>query len=61
MGRYGEMEEVAAVAVFLASAESSYVNGHILNVDGGMNEAGHMFDEAEMRTYAARAPEPETR
>lgn len=61
MGRYGEMEEVAAVAVFLASAESSYVNGHILNVDGGMNEAGHMFDEAEMRTYAARAPEPQTR
>lgn len=61
MKRYGEMEEVAAVAVFLASSESSYVNGHILNVDGGMNEAGHMFDESEMRGYAARAPESEVR
>ena len=61
MGRYGEMDEVAAVAVFLASAEASYVNGHILNVDGGMNEAGHMFDPAEMRGYAGRQPEPAPR
>ncbi len=43
MGRYGEAPEVAAAAVFLASEESSYINGHILNVDGGLNEAGLMF------------------
>ena len=33
--RYGEIEEVAAAAVFLASEESSFVTGHTLNVDGG--------------------------
>ncbi|MEO6985223.1 MAG: SDR family NAD(P)-dependent oxidoreductase, partial [Paralcaligenes sp.] len=52
MGRYGEIAEVAAAAVFLASSESSYINGHVLNVDGGMNEAGLMFDVDEMNTYA---------
>lgn len=56
MARYGEMDEVAAVAVFLAGAQSSYVNGHVLNVDGGMNEAGLMFNAEEMRAYARRAP-----
>jgi NAD(P)-dependent dehydrogenase (short-subunit alcohol dehydrogenase family) len=55
MGRYGEMDEVAAAAVFLAGAQSSYVNGHVLNVDGGMNEAGLMFSVDEMRAYAQRA------
>jgi 3-oxoacyl-[acyl-carrier protein] reductase len=49
MRRYGEAHEVAAAALFLASAEASYVNGHVLNVDGGMNEAGLMFELAEIR------------
>ncbi len=35
--RYGRPEEVAAVAAFLASEESSYVTGATINVDGGMN------------------------
>lgn len=35
LGRPGLPEELGAAAVFLASAASSYVNGHILNVDGG--------------------------
>ncbi|MFD4192686.1 SDR family NAD(P)-dependent oxidoreductase [Amycolatopsis thermoflava] len=35
-GRPGEPSEVAAAAVFLASAEGSYVNGHVLEVNGGL-------------------------
>jgi gluconate 5-dehydrogenase len=34
--RWGEPEELVGPAVFLASAASSYVNGHVLTVDGGM-------------------------
>lgn len=34
MGRWGEVAELGPVAVFLASNASSYINGHILYVDG---------------------------
>lgn len=36
MGRMGKPEEVAKVALFLASDDSSFVTGHVLSVDGGM-------------------------
>ncbi|AKJ04793.1 NAD(P)-dependent dehydrogenase (short-subunit alcohol dehydrogenase family) [Archangium gephyra] len=36
MGRLGEPDEVAKAAVFLASEDSSFVNGSELFVDGGM-------------------------
>ena len=35
-GKMGRPEEIATVAVFLASDDSSFVNGVELNVDGGM-------------------------
>jgi len=34
-GRWGTPEDLADVAVFLASPASDYVNGHVLVVDGG--------------------------
>lgn len=34
-GRWGKPEDLAGVAVFLASPASDYVNGHVLVVDGG--------------------------
>ena len=34
-GRWGEPSDLGGVAVFLASAASDYVNGHVLVVDGG--------------------------
>jgi len=34
-GRWGEPEDIASAAVFLCSAASDYVHGHVLVVDGG--------------------------
>lgn len=36
-GRMGRADEVARAAVFLAGPDSSYVNGHVLEVNGGLN------------------------
>ena len=38
MGRFGEPEEFANVAIFLASPRSGYVTGTVLPVDGGMSK-----------------------
>jgi len=36
LGRFGEVEEIAAVAVFLASEASSFVTGTTILADGGV-------------------------
>lgn len=35
-GRWGDVEELAGAAIFLAADASSYINGQIIYVDGGM-------------------------
>lgn len=37
MRRLGQPEDIARVAVFLASAESAYMTGQVLTVDGGLS------------------------
>ncbi len=37
MRRVGTPEDIAKVAVFLASADSGYVTGQVLTVDGGLS------------------------
>jgi 3-oxoacyl-[acyl-carrier protein] reductase len=37
LGRYGRVEEIAAMVSFVAGPESSYITGANLSVDGGMN------------------------
>ncbi len=36
-GRWGDPEELRGAAIFLASQASSYVNGQILYIDGGLS------------------------
>ena len=38
-GEFGRPEEIASVALFLASSDSSFVNGGEIGVDGGMARA----------------------
>jgi len=40
MRRFGQLEELAGAAVFLASESASFVNGEVLAVDGGFLASG---------------------
>lgn len=36
MGRYGNPEDIANIAVFLSSGKAGYITGQIIHIDGGM-------------------------
>ncbi len=40
--RYGTPEEIASIAVFLASDEASYINGAVVVADGGITISGDL-------------------
>ncbi len=40
MHRFGQLDELAGAAVFLASDAASFVTGHVLAVDGGFLASG---------------------
>lgn len=52
VGRYGCPEDIGHLCVYLASDESEYVTGQILNVDGGLNS--HVSTVGEFRRLASR-------
>lgn len=48
-GRWGDPEDLGGAAVFLSSAASNYVNGHVLFVDGGiLANFGYVAGENEL-------------
>ena len=57
--RLGEPDDIAALAVFLASDESRYVNGVLYRVDGGMS-CTVPFINVTRRALAGFAAPPET-
>jgi 3-oxoacyl-[acyl-carrier protein] reductase len=40
MRRLGKPEDVAKVALFLASEDSAYITGQVITVDGGLSLGG---------------------
>jgi NAD(P)-dependent dehydrogenase (short-subunit alcohol dehydrogenase family) len=52
--RAGLPEDIARAALWLASDESSFVNGHALVVDGGLT-GGQLWSETHRRWASLRA------
>lgn len=52
VNRYGCPEDIGHICVYLASDESCYVSGQIINVDGGLNS--HVSTVAQFRELNSR-------
>ncbi|OCB18265.1 oxidoreductase [Mycobacterium malmoense] len=51
LGRPGHVDEIAGVAVFLASGMSAYLTGQTLHVDGGTHAAGGWYHDPKTGAY----------
>lgn len=52
LGRYGTPEDIANAALFLASDLSSYINGVVIPVDGGISSYTQSTSDAEITEIA---------
>ena len=43
LGRVGEVEDIAALAAFLVSAEASWITGSVIDIDGGFSVQAATF------------------
>ncbi|MEM7130786.1 MAG: glucose 1-dehydrogenase [Chloroflexota bacterium] len=55
MNRAGSPNDIAAAALFLASDDSSFVNGHALVVDGGLINSDYWAEDDNIMTRLAAA------
>jgi len=55
LGRIGRPEEIAATAVWLASAESSFITGETIVVDGGLTSRAAQLSMGDPRPTNVRA------
>jgi NAD(P)-dependent dehydrogenase (short-subunit alcohol dehydrogenase family) len=51
MGRFGKPEEVASLALFLASDEAAYINGTGIVIDGGLTSGAFVHNWEEIVAY----------
>lgn len=58
MGRYGLPDEIAAMALFLASDEASYVHGQAIAVDGGLTASLPYRPQRMAKGDGSRGPLP---
>ncbi|WP_407687250.1 SDR family NAD(P)-dependent oxidoreductase [Mycobacterium sp. HUMS_1102779] len=56
LGRPGHVDEIASVAVFLASEMAAYLTGQTLHVDGGTHAAGGWYHDPQTGDYRLGPP-----